>query len=125
MRILTPIFCFTTLVFFGFTTQKSLAQNGNLQSEQPQKVTQLLQLKKQLKKDDKRYRIQIYNGNQEVAQKALSNAKNEFEITAELTFEYPNYKVRLGKFRTRLEADKHLIEVRGKYPGAFILALQQ
>ena len=39
-----------------------------------------------------------------------------------MTFETPNYKVRIGKFRTRLEAEKALSKVKNVYPAAFVIA---
>ena len=41
-----------------------------------------------------------------------------------LTFESPNYKVRLGSFRTRLEAEKKLVEIKKSYPAAFVIGLK-
>jgi hypothetical protein len=41
-----------------------------------------------------------------------------------LTFKSPNYKVRIGDFRTRLDAQRFLNELSGDYPNAFIIADQ-
>ena len=72
------------------------------------------------------YRIQIFfeSGNQ-----ALNNAeevKNKFvekfnSTKAYLQFGAPYYRVRVGDFRTRLEAEKFLSKINRKYPNAWII----
>ena len=41
-----------------------------------------------------------------------------------LTFKSPNYKVRVGDFRTRLDAQRFLNEIQAEYPNAFIITDQ-
>jgi hypothetical protein len=41
-----------------------------------------------------------------------------------LTFKSPNYKVRIGDFRTKLDAQRFLIELTLDYPNAFIITDQ-
>ena len=41
-----------------------------------------------------------------------------------LSFKSPNYKVRVGDFRTRLDAQRFLIGIIADYPNAFIIADQ-
>ena len=72
------------------------------------------------------YRIQIFmqSGNQ-----ALSNAEEIIEefteknkdMPAYLRFTAPYYRVRIGDFRTRLEAEKFLHEIEIDYPQAFVV----
>jgi hypothetical protein len=38
-----------------------------------------------------------------------------------LTFDEPYYRVRVGDFRTRLEAEKFLRKISRKYPGAWVI----
>jgi hypothetical protein len=69
------------------------------------------------------YRVQIYFGG--VRPKA-SEVKIEFTrehptIPAYLTYSAPNYKVRVGDFRTRLEAMKFMKSIEGLYPTIFIV----
>jgi len=77
--------------------------------------------------DIKGFRIEIFfdSGNQS-KNKAI-DAKSEFvnrfpEVPSYLTFQPPNYKVRVGDFRTKMEADKFLKEIETIYPSAFIVA---
>ncbi len=69
------------------------------------------------------YRIQIYFGG--VRQKA-SEIKSAFadkhnDISAYLTYQQPNFKVRVGDFRTRLEAQRFLKSMEGEYTTMFIV----
>ena len=53
--------------------------------------------------------------------KEVARSESAFQV---LTFESPNYKVRIGSFRTRLEAEKNLIEIKKSYPAAFVVGLK-
>jgi hypothetical protein len=69
------------------------------------------------------YRIQIsYTSDREEAYKAKARLYREFESTnSYIEYEQPNYKLRIGDFRTRLEATAFLQEAIKIYPGAFIV----
>lgn len=74
----------------------------------------------------KGFRIQIFfdSGNNSKS-KALS-AMSEFRSKhpkneAYLMFQEPNYKVRVGDFRTRMDAQRFLHEITDDYPNAFIV----
>lgn len=69
------------------------------------------------------YRIQIYFGG--VRQKA-SEVKIDFtskfpEMAAYISYQQPNFKVRVGDFRTRFEAQRFLKQLEGQYPTMFIV----
>lgn len=73
-------------------------------------------------KNNEFYRIQIYNGPLDGAEKTKKEFKRKYyDWSCDISFESPNYKVRVGKFRARLEADKYLLEIRKKYSNAFLL----
>ena len=68
------------------------------------------------------YRVQIFLGERAAAE----NMKRGFlqkhpEIPAYLSWLAPNFKLRIGDFRTRLQAEKMLHEMRAAYPGCFIV----
>ncbi|XLS29794.1 SPOR domain-containing protein [Flavobacteriaceae bacterium M23B6Z8] len=113
-----------SLLFFSITLTVTQAQEGKITVEQDPLIDQLIQLKKELNATDEKdfFKIQIYNGNLEGAKTSSSKFKLYFPgWECDVFFETPNYKVRVGKFRTRLEADKKLTEVKKRYPSAFIL----
>jgi len=69
------------------------------------------------------YRVQIYFGS---SRQKASEIKSEFgirypDIPAYLTYQQPNYKVRVGDYRSRFEARKFLSEIEGKYPTTFVV----
>ena len=69
------------------------------------------------------FRIQIYFGG--VRQKA-SEVKLDFnsrypDIPAYLSYQQPNFKVRVGDYRNRYEAQNFLKEIEGLYPTFFIV----
>jgi hypothetical protein len=75
------------------------------------------------------FRIQIFfdSGNN-----SKTNAKAIYDaftlkypmVRAYLTFKAPNYKVRVGDFRTKLDAQRFLNEIITDYPSAWIIADQ-
>ena len=69
-----------------------------------------------------RYKIQIYNGNSESSKKALIDFKREFKnYDATIIFSTPAYKVIVGNFKTRIEAERNLNLVRKKYPNSILI----
>ena len=72
------------------------------------------------------YRVQIYFGSGHTARESATNIRNTFvsnhkEVAAHVVFEDPNFKVRVGDYRTRSEALKLLVEIEGAYKGAYIV----
>lgn len=72
------------------------------------------------------YRIQIFKGS---GNNALENAniiKDEFSeenenTTAYISFMEPDYRIRVGDFRNRLDALNFLRSIKQKYPSAFVI----
>jgi adenylate cyclase len=69
------------------------------------------------------YRIQIYFG---VNRQKASEVKLDFiskypEMAAYLTYQQPNYKVRIGDFHNRYEAFQFLKKIEGLYPMTFVV----
>lgn len=69
-----------------------------------------------------RYKIQIFNGNSESSKKALIDFKKEFKnYDATIIFSTPAYKVIVGNFKTRIEAERNLNLIRKKYPNSILI----
>jgi SPOR domain/Protein of unknown function (DUF3627) len=119
MRILTIRNCilYTTTLYFSSCYLQ--AQDRNITVNQDPKFEQLLNEKRKINTTlaiNDRYKIQIFSGESEKAKKILSEFKQEFEnIDATIIFNTPNYKVWIGNFKTRIEAEQNLIEVKKKY----------
>ena len=75
------------------------------------------------------YRIQLFSDSGNNSKTKAQAAHDEFQsrypaIGVYLTFKSPNYKVRIGDFRTKLDAQRFLIEITTDYPNAFIITDQ-
>ena len=114
---------FLSLFLLG-SVYSSHSQNGRIEVNQDPEINKLLALKKEINNDENsngKYRIQIYSGNRIGAEKAKTGFGNKFsEFKSSLVYETPNYKIWIGNFKTRLEADRALVDVQKEFPSAFI-----
>ena len=129
MRILTTSkFIFFTIAL-SISTSKLLAQDQNINIRQDPKFEQLLNEKRKINSStavNERYKIQIFSGESEKAKKALNDCKQEFrDLDGTIVFNTPNYKVWIGDFRTRIEAEKYLVEIKKKYDNVLLIKPQK
>jgi hypothetical protein len=70
------------------------------------------------------YRVQVYTGSDRAAAyKAQAKFQQNYpDISAYITYREPDFKVRVGDFRTRLEATKMMEQLRPWFPLMFIIA---
>ncbi|NND62891.1 MAG: SPOR domain-containing protein [Flavobacteriaceae bacterium] len=108
-----------------FSSEIITAQSGTLTVNEDPKISELLDLKKSLEKENKLtdgYTIQLYYGNLSRANSVIRNYRNRFgEWPATIEYETPNYKVWVGNYTRRIEADRALMEIQKSFPSAFIL----
>ena len=116
---------FFTTVILGFGSANLHAQQGNLVVSQDPKFEQLLNEKRKINSSitvNDRYKIQIYNGESEAAKKTLSEFRRDFKnYDGTIVFSTPLYKVWVGNYKTRIEAEKNLSDLKKKYPNAFLI----
>ena len=114
---------FFSILIFNCST--IFGQSENLDIEMDKDIEKLLSLKILINKnkyEKNYYAIQLYNGNYEKAKEIQSGFIKKFpEWESKLSFETPNYKVRVGNFKEFLEASKKLDFIRKLYPSAFLL----
>jgi len=114
------ILCFVTV-----TVQKSSAQVATVSVSQDSKFEQLLNEKRKINSSitiNDRYKIQIFNGDTENSKKTLLDFKKTNKNSdATIIFSTPLYKVWVGNYKTRIEAEKNLSELKKKYPNAFLI----
>jgi len=72
------------------------------------------------------YRIQIYKGSGnsalEKGQALMDKFSKDYKNKAVyISFSEPYYRVRVGDYRTRLDAVNFLKEIKSKYPSAFVI----
>lgn len=70
------------------------------------------------------YRVQIYNGsNRQAAYDAQAKFLSKYpEQRTYITYKEPNFKVNAGDYRTRLEAEKTIQQLRGSFTSLFIIS---
>lgn len=125
MRFLRPKYPLFLFALFCCTTISINAQNSNLTLNQDAKFEQLLNEKRKLNSNlpyNDRYRIQIFSGISESAKKTFTEFKQENNsLDGTIIFNTPNYKVWVGNFRTRMEAERYLVEIKEKYKSVFLI----
>ena len=123
---------FFILPFLVLYTGFSLAQETSIKVEKDsiiltdsEKHKALLEAFINYQKGRGDYRIQIYSGPLDKTEELLKNLDESFsEWPRSIDFESPSFRLRIGTFKTRLEAEKNLITVRKKYPAAVLLKPQ-
>ena len=116
---------FLALPFLLLISQKSHSQDGKVTVTQDPKFEQLLNEKRKINSSitiNDRYKIQIFNGDTENSKKTLLDFKRDNKnMDATIVFSTPLYKVWVGNFKTRIEAEKNLNDLKKKYPNAFLI----
>ena len=124
MKPLNMKISFLSAICFTLSLTYSYAQQGSVTINQDKKIDALLELKKEMNKnenDSERYKIQIYSGNRSGAQNAEKEFRESFgDWRPIMQYESPNFKIWAGNFRTRLEADRALKRIKRKFTSAFI-----
>ena len=125
MKTLNKITAFSILIFTILSSQNIFSQTTKTTIEQDQKIEKLLQEKRKnnsgITINDK-FKIQIFYGNIDESKKTLIAFKKEFILLdGTIIFSNPSYKVWVGSFKSKIEAEKTLINIKMKYPSAVII----
>lgn len=125
MRILSSKkFVFYSFLFV-FSSANLLAQTQNSGLTQDPKFEQLLNEKRKINPSlsvNDFYKIQIFSGNSETAKKTLNEFRLEYTtVDATIVFNTPNYKVWVGNFRTRIEAERNLADIKERYKNVLLI----
>ncbi|MDA8588943.1 SPOR domain-containing protein [Flavobacteriaceae bacterium] len=120
MKKIVFFFLFSIAMIF-----KTFAQNDSIIINQDSKLLKVLELKKIVNQEaftSGQYTVQIFSGNFKDYQELLNliNEEKEFEEVF-FSFETPYYKIRVGKYVSKIKAIKELKKIKKKYPSAFIL----
>ena len=116
-KIKSMLFLLTILL-----SSSLIAQEGTVSINQDKEIEALLEIKKDIETSSNRYKIQIYSGTSrgsaEAARSKFSESYSDWPSSIE--YETPNYKIWVGNFRNRLEADRALIRIQKTFINAFI-----
>lgn len=104
-----------------------LAQEGKVKIDRNPDIDVLLILKKEIEANSSQYKIQIFSGS---SRSDAEETKKDFDkihkdIKSSIEYETPNYKIWVGGFKNRLEADRILLKIKKDYPNAFIFKPKQ
>ncbi|MBT8303763.1 MAG: SPOR domain-containing protein [Bacteroidia bacterium] len=122
MKTITLRTLITTIALILLTQIESYAQQGSVTVNQSPEIDKLLDLKKDISIKEERYKISIYSGSLSAAEAAQANFRESFpQYSTIMEYETPNYKIYIGNFRSRLEADRALQKVKPVFSRAFIL----
>lgn len=102
-----------------------LSLNYSYAQTEAEKIDKLIEQKRSFNKKNKNiggFKIQLFNGNETQANKI----KREFDVlfpeySTNIRYKSPEWKTQVGPFKTRLEADRVLLIVKGKFLGAIVL----
>lgn len=124
------------LVVFLLSLIKINAQTtseGNIEIIQDQKMDVLLQKHISLNEQIpgiEGYRIQIFFESGNYSKRKANEIKDHFmekfpDIKAYITFDEPYYKIRVGDFRTKIEAQGFLQSIISDFPNAYVVKEDQ
>lgn len=130
MRHSLKLYFFFTLILVLVTQNQLMAQteDGVVRIESSAHVDQMLAQKKEYNKSLEKFqgfKIQIYYG----SEKKCYEVKDEFtslfpDIATSIIFSTPQWKLQIGNYRTRLEADHAMVGIKKEYPSAIVLATE-
>ena len=105
--------------------QTKTADTGKVEIVQADKIKELLEKHKEIneKAKIKGYRVKIHFGTDKSKAKEI---KADFmakypDVTAYEKYDQPNFNIRVGDFRTKLEAYKFLKKVQIDFPASFLV----
>lgn len=102
-----------------------VAQEGNVSVNQDARFEQLLKEKRKINPSitvNDRYKIQIFYGDNDKARKTLTDFKRDFKtVDGTIIFESPTYKVWVGNFKSKIDAERTLTDIKKKYPHALLI----
>ncbi len=109
------------LLFLVSFTSFSQSNHNDIKS-----INKLIKKKRTYNKVTKTgYRIQLYNGLEKKAKNTRYRFKTLFPNTRTfLSYEAPEWKIQVGDYRTRLDADRALNQISEEFSGAIVIQLK-
>lgn len=120
MKIKFIVITFLTVLFTA--NYSAFSQNKTTKSAE---IKSIISKKRSFNKEfGFGYRIQLYNGNEQQARKFRARFNIEFpENSSKLVYNAPEWKVQVGLYKTKLEADKDLIKFQEKFSGIIVVPM--
>jgi hypothetical protein len=103
-------------------TQNGSVQQGDLTIHADERIERLMQLHSEHKHTRKGYRVQVYLGDRRTAEDTKRNFLQKHpELPVYISWLAPNFRLRVGDLKTRLEAERLLRDLKTEYPGSYIV----
>ncbi|MGK4566173.1 SPOR domain-containing protein [Flavobacterium sp. 3HN19-14] len=116
---------FPALLLMFLSSGNLHAQDAKVTVSEDPKFENLLKEKRRINSSitvNDRYKIQIYNGDSETSKKTLNDFKKQYKnFDGTIIFNTPFYKVWIGNFKTRIEAERNLNDIKKNYPNALLI----
>ena len=117
------------IVVFAFAGVDELkAQKASVEIQQDSTITKLMTTKIEIDTENyasKFYTIQLFYGDNKRAKELYDNLKEIFpDWEVNLSFETPNYKVQVVRYKDYYSGLNKLNEVKRNYPAAFLLEIK-
>lgn len=119
-----------SFIFVLFLIPVAFAQQGSVQVVADERIEQLIDKHKYLNRHQavlNGWRVQIFFDAGANSKRKATEVQNRFssrysDVEAYLSFKEPYYRIRIGDFRTRIEAEGFLQKIKGEYPNAFAVS---
>ena len=113
------LFIFTVAILASSTVLSQSQKTDN------QLIDELIDKKRDFNKEfGYGYRIQLYNGFEVEAKMTRAKFRLDFpDIKTYLIYRQPEWKIQVGSYKTKLEADRALLEIKRKYGSAIVIPL--
>ncbi len=125
LRNFIPVFI-TFLTFLPI--EHAAAQESSFAMTQDSNFERLLNEKRRVNNTFsiyKNYSLQLYFGAREEAEARYHDFKKSFPaIDATIIYSNPNYKLVVGNYKNKIEAENTLRKLQKKYPNIFIVKLR-
>ena len=112
-------------ILIMFISVNSFTQEGTIVLVQDHKLTKLMELKKEVNSVDftsGQYTVQVFNGQYEKGIELIEELMSDEKFKdVYFSFETPYYKIRIGKYVSKIEAIKQLKKIKKTFSSAFIL----
>ena len=104
-----------------------VGQGNKVKYTQDEKISTLVNRRleeNRVKQSSEGFRVQLHFGNdRDKARDVKSKFLNQHQdVPAYESYQQPNFRIRVGNFRTRLEAMKFLKSIKSEFPSAFVVS---
>jgi len=113
------------LLLFGLFLFLSNNMTAQVTVNQNPKFENLLNEKRKINSSiitTDKFKIQIFYGENQQARKILNEFKQKYkDVDGTILFSSPNYKVLVGSFKNKIDADRMRLEIIKEYPNALVV----